>query len=58
LDPDSYPYEDLDGKQVLLDADYEIRTGRRKNGLFVGGSIYRAVVREGQVEVEFYGAYI
>ena len=43
---------------MLLDADYEIRTGRRTNGLFVGGSIYRAVVREGQVEGEFYGAYI
>ena len=56
--PDSYPYDDAEGKRVLLEADYEIRTGRLSNGLFVGGSVYRAMVRESQIEVEFFGSYI
>ena len=41
----------------MLDADYEVRTGRLVSGLFVAGSVYRGFVRGGQVEVEFDGAW-
>ena len=55
--PDSYPFEDLHGKQVALDADYEIRTGRLTRGLFASGSIYRAFVHDGRLDIEFEGAW-
>ena len=55
--PETYPYEDPEGRRVALDADYEVRTGRLVSGLFVAGSVYRGFVRGGQVEVEFDGAW-
>ena len=55
--PASYPYEDLEGKQVVLEADFAVRTGHLSGGLFVGGSMYLGFVRNGQVEIEFEGAW-
>ena len=56
--PESYPFEDADGTRHALDADFEVRTGRLTNGLFVGGSVYRGLVRDGHVEVEFEGGWL
>lgn len=53
--PASYPYEDLEGKQVVLEADYAVHTGQLSKGLFVGGSRYLGFVRNGRVEIELEG---
>lgn len=55
--PNSYPYEDVHGNQVALDADYEIKTGRLSEGLVASGSIYRAFVRDGRLDIEPEGAW-
>ena len=55
--PETYPYEGLDGQQVVLAADYQVKTGRLTAGLFVSGSVYDGYLRNGQVEIEFVGAW-
>ena len=53
--PESYPFEEISGGQVKLEANYAIRTGRLTNGLFTSGSSYLAFVRDGKVELELEG---
>ena len=55
--PSSYPHEDINGNQVLLEADFEVRTGRLSRGLFASGSVYRGHVRDGHIEIEFWGIW-
>ena len=56
--PDTYPFTDAEDNVVVLDADFEVKTGRLTNGLFVSGSVYRGFFREGELHIEFYGAWI
>ncbi|WP_431103989.1 hypothetical protein [Roseateles noduli] len=51
--PENYPLTDIDEQPVRVQADYEVRTGRLHNGLFVAGTVYRAFVSEGDVRIEF-----
>jgi hypothetical protein len=53
--PESYPFEEITGEQVKLEADCAIRTGRLTNSLFTSGSSYLAFVRDGKVELELEG---
>ena len=55
--PETYPFEGHDGQQVVLDADYQVKTGRLTAGLFVSGSVYDGHLRNGHVEIEFVGAW-
>lgn len=57
-DQSTYPYEDLDGNPVPLEADYKIRTGSLHAGLFCSGSFYLVRVNGGSVEIEFEGRWV
>ena len=57
-DQPTYPYEDLDGNPVPLQADFKIRTGSLHAGLFSSGSFHLVQVNGGSVEIEFEGRWV
>ncbi|MBB3641912.1 hypothetical protein [Variovorax atrisoli] len=57
-DQASYPYEDINGNPVPLEADYQVRTGKLYNGLFCTGSYFLVRVNNGAVEIEFESRWV
>jgi hypothetical protein len=55
--PETYPFEQLDGRRAVLAADFQVKTGRLTAGLFASGSIYMGHLRGGHVEVEWEGSW-
>lgn len=55
--PETYERVDAFDRPIALAADFEIRTGRLHNGLFVAGSIYLAYVEGEEIRLELEAVY-